>query len=70
MPAYELNEHTVTVLHSLMRRNEQKEKDTQLLVEDLRQKADEYNAEGTVLAHKAQKKQTTKLCVQIDSQNI
>ena len=48
VPAYELNEHTVTVLHSLMRRNEQKERDTQLLVEDLRQKADEYNAEGTV----------------------
>lgn len=51
MPAYELNEHTVTVLHSLMRRNEQKEKDTQLLVEDLRQKADEYNAEGRRLGN-------------------
>lgn len=46
VPAYELNEYTVGVLHNLMKRNEHKEADTQLLIDDLRQKADEYNAEG------------------------
>ena len=48
VPSYELNQYTVGVLHNLKKRNELKEADTQLLIEDLRQKADEYNAEGTI----------------------
>ena len=49
VPAYELNQYTVGVLHDLMCWNERKEADTQLVIEDLRQKADEYNAEGLTL---------------------
>ena len=66
VPAYELNEYTVGVLHNLMSRNERKERDTQLLIQDLRQKADEYNAEGTVklLLVQTQKKNIIFLPVQ------
>ena len=46
VPAYELNQSTVSILHELMGWNERKEADTQLVIQDLRQKADEYNAEG------------------------
>ncbi|XP_060572037.1 HAUS augmin-like complex subunit 1 [Ruditapes philippinarum] len=46
VPSYELNQSTVSMLFNLMRRNEQKEKDCQLLIEDLRQKAEEYNVES------------------------
>ncbi|XP_045215596.2 HAUS augmin-like complex subunit 1 [Mercenaria mercenaria] len=46
VPSYELNQFTVSVLYNLMHRNEQKEKDCQLLIEDLRQKAEEYNVES------------------------
>lgn len=51
VPSYELNQYTVGVLHNLKKRNELKEANTQLLIEDLRQKADEYNAEGRRLGH-------------------
>lgn len=46
VPDYELNETTVSTLHDLMRKNEKRDTDMQLIIEDLRQKADEYNGEG------------------------
>ncbi|KAL4228090.1 HAUS augmin-like complex subunit 1 [Mactra antiquata] len=49
VPAYELNQFTVGFLHDVMLRNERKEKECSLLIEDLRQKAEEYNAESNRL---------------------
>lgn len=46
LPSYELNPFTVNLLYRLMKRNEKKEEDAELLVEDLRQKGEEYNAES------------------------
>lgn len=46
VPSYELNQHTINILYELMTRNMRKEKDTQLLMEDLRQKILEYDAES------------------------
>ncbi|CAH1253032.1 HAUS1 [Branchiostoma lanceolatum] len=46
VPPYEVNETTITVLYDLACKNEVVDKDTRLLLEDLGQKADEYNAEG------------------------
>ena len=45
MPAYELNQHTLPILAAILKRNTDREKDTELLIEDHRQKAEEYNAE-------------------------
>jgi len=45
VPAYELNQHTLPILAAIMKRNTDREKDTELLIEDHRQKAEEYNAE-------------------------
>ena len=46
VPQYEVNETTITVLYDLACKNEAVNKDTRLLLEDLGQKAEEYNAEG------------------------
>ncbi|XP_052283097.1 HAUS augmin-like complex subunit 1 isoform X2 [Dreissena polymorpha] len=46
VPAYELNKFTVETLTDLMQRNVRQEKNTQLLIEDYRQKAEEYGAEN------------------------
>lgn len=51
LPSYELNPFTVGMLHIIMEKNERKEKDAQLLIEDLRQTAEEYNAESRRLEH-------------------
>ncbi|KAL5005139.1 hypothetical protein ScPMuIL_018595 [Solemya velum] len=51
VPSYELNQRTVGILHGLMIKNEQRDKDTMLIIEDLRQKSVEYNAEGRRLEH-------------------
>ena len=46
VPAYELNKRTVSVLYGLMKRSEQNEKGTQLIIADLQQKAEEYSSEA------------------------
>ncbi|KAL3865759.1 hypothetical protein ACJMK2_043116 [Sinanodonta woodiana] len=46
VPAYELNQRTVGLLHELMLKNERSDRNMQLVIEDLRQKSDEYNAES------------------------
>jgi len=48
VPAYELNSCTLDSLADIMARNQQAETRTQLLIEDYRQKADEYSAESMV----------------------
>jgi hypothetical protein len=46
VPSYELNKKTVRILYKLMKLNEMKDKDTQIVIDDLRRKTDEYNVEG------------------------
>lgn len=46
VPAYELNQYTLPVLYAVMKRNTEREKQTQLLVEEYRQKAEEYGVES------------------------
>ena len=46
IPAYEVNKTTVGVLYNLMKRNENVDRDTQLVIDDHRQKAQEYRSEG------------------------
>lgn len=48
VPSYELNKQTIRMLHDLRRKNMAMDEDTQLVIEDLRQKTNEYNAEGMV----------------------
>lgn len=49
VPSYELNKKTVRILYKLMKLNEMKDNDTQLVIDDLRQKTDEYNVEARKL---------------------
>ncbi|XP_041360426.1 HAUS augmin-like complex subunit 1 [Gigantopelta aegis] len=46
IPAFEVNDRTVKVLYGLMLRNQSQNRNTQLVIDDLRQKTDEYRAEG------------------------
>lgn len=46
VPHFEVNTRTVDILHRLARSSEARCSDTALLVEDLKQKASEYQAEG------------------------
>ncbi|KAI8507759.1 HAUS augmin-like complex subunit 1 [Branchiostoma belcheri] len=54
VPPYEVNETTITVLYDLACKNQAVDKDTNLLLEDLGQKADEYNAEARRLSRTLQ----------------
>ncbi|XP_078702156.1 HAUS augmin-like complex subunit 1 [Branchiostoma floridae x Branchiostoma belcheri] len=54
VPPYEVNETTITVLYDLACKNQAVDKDTKLLLEDLGQKADEYNAEARRLSRTLQ----------------
>ncbi|XP_033729673.1 HAUS augmin-like complex subunit 1, partial [Pecten maximus] len=51
VPSYELNKTTIRVLHDLMQKNRSIDEDTQLVIADLRQKTQEYNAEAGRLEH-------------------
>ena len=46
VPQYEINHRTVAVLHELMQRCEERDREKQLQLDDLNQKAEEYHAEG------------------------
>ena len=46
VPSFERNELTINLLYQLMQRNMAMEQDTQLIIQDLQQKAMEYTAEG------------------------
>ena len=48
IPQYEINEHTIDTLHGLMQRNQERDRETQIIIDDLNQKAEEYHAEGMV----------------------
>ena len=45
-PQYEINERTIDILHGLMQRNQERDRETQIIIEDFNQKAEEYHAEG------------------------
>lgn len=63
VPAYELNETTVRILHELMGHCHQREKNTQLLIEDLRQKADEYSTEAVRIEKILERMSLTSSCL-------
>lgn len=46
MPQFEVNTRTVELLYQLAQSNEARCSDTALLIEDLKQKASEYEADG------------------------
>lgn len=46
VPSYELNKRTIDTLYKLMKLNESKDRDTSLVIDDLRQKTEEYNSEA------------------------
>jgi hypothetical protein len=46
VPAFEHNEKTIDILYQLMEKNMAIDKNTELTIQDLRQKATEYTAEG------------------------
>lgn len=46
VPQFEVNTRTVDILYQLAQSSEARCSDTALLIEDLRQKASEYQAEG------------------------
>ena len=46
VPSFERSERTIDLLYQLMQRNLAIDQDTQLIIQDLRQKAMEYTAEG------------------------
>lgn len=48
VPQYEINEDTIGILHRLMKKNESQDRAVSMIVDDLKQKALEYKAEGVV----------------------
>ena len=46
IPEFELNATSLSILYNLMKCNQHADRDTQLLIEDAQQKAEEYNMEG------------------------
>lgn len=50
VPKFELNARTISILYTLMKENTDQEHNTQLVIEDLRQKATEYGAEAQRLS--------------------
>ncbi|KAL8575395.1 hypothetical protein ACOMHN_000011 [Nucella lapillus] len=51
VPKFERNERTIDLLHQLMLKNVTRDRDTQLIIQDLRQRATEYAAEGQRLGN-------------------
>ncbi|XP_038077648.1 HAUS augmin-like complex subunit 1 [Patiria miniata] len=47
---YEINERTMEILHGLMLKNQVRDKDAQIVTEDVRQKTEEYHTEAVRLA--------------------
>ena len=48
VPAYEVNEQTLDLLTELKQANERQDKYSQLMVNDMQVKADEYQVEGMI----------------------
>ncbi|XP_072862445.1 HAUS augmin-like complex subunit 1 isoform X2 [Chlorocebus sabaeus] len=48
IPQYEVNPRTTEILHHLSERNRVRDRDVYLVVEDLKQKASEYESEGEI----------------------
>uniref|UniRef100_A0A2I3GER9 HAUS augmin like complex subunit 1 n=1 Tax=Nomascus leucogenys TaxID=61853 RepID=A0A2I3GER9_NOMLE len=46
IPQYEVNPRTTEILHHLSERNRIRDRDVYLVIEDLKQKASEYESEG------------------------
>uniref|UniRef100_A0A2K5MWK0 HAUS augmin like complex subunit 1 n=1 Tax=Cercocebus atys TaxID=9531 RepID=A0A2K5MWK0_CERAT len=46
IPQYEVNPRTTEILHHLSERNRVRDRDVYLVIEDLKQKASEYNSRG------------------------
>lgn len=46
IPPYEINEHTINILYDLMQVNQERDKETTVIIDDLNQKAEEYHSEG------------------------
>lgn len=47
VPQYEITSRNIDILTTLMHRNKQQDAAAELVAEDLRQKADEYDTEGS-----------------------
>ncbi|XP_070541976.1 HAUS augmin-like complex subunit 1 [Ptychodera flava] len=50
VPPYEINTRTIDILTDLMKKNEARDRETEILIEDLNQKALEYHVEAVRLA--------------------
>ncbi|XP_032715377.1 HAUS augmin-like complex subunit 1 isoform X1 [Lontra canadensis] len=48
IPQYEVNARTTEILHHLSERNRVRDRDVSLVIEDLKQKASEYESEGEI----------------------
>lgn len=48
IPKYEVNPRTTEILHHLSERNRVRDRDVHLVIEDLKQKASEYESEGEI----------------------
>lgn len=46
VPKYDVNERTVDILYGVMECNEERDKDVTLLIEDMKDQAAQYEAEG------------------------
>ena len=46
VPEYEINSQTVEYLYQMARQSEARERETEILIEDLEQKSEEYEAES------------------------
>ncbi|XP_050403895.1 HAUS augmin-like complex subunit 1 [Patella vulgata] len=49
IPQFELNLRTLGILHNLMKTNQTKDRDTQLIIKDHNQKAEEYTSDGKLV---------------------
>uniref|UniRef100_A0A7N5K0R8 HAUS augmin like complex subunit 1 n=1 Tax=Ailuropoda melanoleuca TaxID=9646 RepID=A0A7N5K0R8_AILME len=52
IPQYEVNARTTEILHHLSERNRIRDRDVHLVIEDLKQKASEYEAEGATFSQR------------------
>ena len=48
IPRYEFNIRTIDILYDLSKKNLRRDRDTELVIEDLQQKTSEYAAEGKI----------------------
>nr|KAF6422451.1 HAUS augmin like complex subunit 1 [Rousettus aegyptiacus] len=52
IPQYEVNPRTTEILHHLSERNRVRDRDVHLVIEDLKQKASEYESEGETFSQR------------------